>query len=217
MISTMDRRMNLKPISAFVSYPNDVISYIDSLKQIVYRLNQTGNVAERLGFSLRVLDWMDGTSLGAEKPQDTIFKRFPIELWDIYIGPIWKRFGIPTGRTDPDTGKEYKSGFEEEFKTAYRSYKKTGRPRIFVYRCLRAQPLDKIDHCQLKLVDDFFEQLKTGGKYPTVFNTFKSMIEFERLVQSDLNRYLFEISEIPILTNKESNAPEREVPSLVLR
>ncbi len=194
MISTMDRRLN--QIMAFASYPNDVISCINSLKQIVYRLNQPGNIAERLGFSLEVLDWRTGISFDAEKPQETIFKQFPIEWWDLYIGVIWKRFGLPTGRIDPVTGKGYKSGFDEEFKTAYRSYKKTGRPRIFVYRCLRSQPLGEIDLYQLELVDDFFEQLKTGGKYPTGFNTFKRIIEFERIVQFDLNRYLFEISEL---------------------
>lgn len=121
-------KKSLKKITIFLSYPNDVLPERNRLKSIVDRLNQPGNVADNLGFFLEVWDWRTNSTSQAGFPQEIIFKQLPVNKWDIYVGILWSRFGEPTGAIDPDTGKKYLSGVEEEFKTAYRMWKVTKFP-----------------------------------------------------------------------------------------
>jgi hypothetical protein len=73
----------------------------------------------------------------------------------VFIGILWHRFGTPPNAVDTQHEKEYLAGTEEEFWTAYRLWQQFGRPRLIMYRCIRAIPPDALDPDQYKLVKEF--------------------------------------------------------------
>jgi hypothetical protein len=114
----------------FVATPRDVAAERDRLALIVRDLN---NAFTAHGLTLKLLDWRDVVpDLG--RPEDVILDQLPVEKWDIFVGVLWARFGTPPGREDPETGKPFLSGTEEEFTLACRSWRETGKPRILFYR-----------------------------------------------------------------------------------
>ncbi len=51
---------------------------------------------------MEFLIWPDVTP-GMGRQQQVIFEHFPVETWDIFIGILWMRFGIPSGEVDEQT------------------------------------------------------------------------------------------------------------------
>lgn len=86
-------------------------------------------LADHLGIVLDVIDWRVVVP-HAGRPQQVIFDQLNPTDWDVFIGLLWHRFGTPPGGQHPQTQKEYLSGTEEEFKTAYDLWKQHGKPRI---------------------------------------------------------------------------------------
>ncbi len=136
-------------LHVFVATPRDVAAERDRLGLIVRDLSAA--FAEH-GLTLELLDWRDVVpDLG--RPEDVILDQLPVEKWDIFIGVLWARFDTPPGRKDPETGKSFLSGTEEEFALACRSWRETGKPRILFYRCKRVKSTDILTftHYQSKI------------------------------------------------------------------
>jgi tetratricopeptide (TPR) repeat protein len=162
-------------------------------------------LAEHLDITLDVKDWRAAVpDMGiAEK---VILDQLKPTKWDVFIGMLWHRFGTPTGDTDPQTQRAYWSGVEQEFKDAYRLWKEHGTPRIMMYRCTRAVPLDDIDPEQYQRVKEFFAQFDPiKGAHPGLFQTFDTAEAFERLLLDNLQRLLIAYSE---KTSGKPVAPE---------
>src|SRR5215213_588258 len=75
-------------------------------------------LADSLGIVLDVDDWRTVVpNMG--RPEQVILDQLKPSEWDVFIGILWHRFGIPSGGQDSQTRKEYMGGTEEEFRTAY--------------------------------------------------------------------------------------------------
>jgi YgiT-type zinc finger domain-containing protein len=181
-----------KTLRIFVASPGDVKEERERLHAVAAELNRSGNVADQLGVTLEVLDWRD-VSPKMGRPEKVILDELPVERWDFFVGVLWLRFGLPPGASDPQTGKPYDSGTEEEFALAYRSWLKNGRPQIFFYRCKR-QPddLDGIDLDQYKKVKLFFTNFDNDKQHPGLYKTFQTDEDFVQHVRDDLIKSLFE-------------------------
>lgn len=181
---------SLKKLRIFAASPSDVTNERAKLETVVDSLKP---MADYLGLTLEVIDWR-AVVPEAGRPQQVIFDQLKPTSWDIFIGVLWHRFGTPPGATDK-TGKEYLSGTEEEFKTAYELWKQHGKPRMVLYRCTRALPFD-VDPDQLKNVRAFFKLIEdVKGDYPTLYQAFDTTESFEKLVLNNLQKLLVEYGE----------------------
>lgn len=181
---------NLKKLRIFAASPSDVTSERAKLETVVDSLKP---IADHLSLTLEIIDWR-AVVPDAGRPQQIIFDQLKPTSWDIFIGILWHRFGTPPGAKDK-TGKDYLSGTEEEFKTAYELWKQHDKPRMVLYRCTRALPFD-VDPDQLKRVRDFFKLCEdTNGSYPVLYQTFDTAEAFEKLVLNNLQKLLFEYGE----------------------
>lgn len=181
---------SLKKIRIFVASPSDVASERVKLETVVESL---GLIADYLNLTLEIVDWRTVVP-DAGRPQQIIFDQLKPTSWDIFIGILWHRFGTPPGAKD-QSGKDYLSGTEEEFKTAYELWKQHNKPRMVLYRCIRALPFD-VDPDQLSRVRDFFKLIEdVKGDYPTLYQAFDTTEAFEKLLLDNLQKLLFEYGE----------------------
>jgi tetratricopeptide (TPR) repeat protein len=181
---------SLKKLRIFAASPSDVASERAKLETVVDSLKP---MADYLGLTLEVVDWR-AVVPDAGRPQQIIFDQLKPTSWDIFVGILWHRFGTPPGAKDK-TGKDYLSGTEEEFKTAYELWKQYGRPRIVFYRCTRAIPLDA-DFVQAQRVKDFFKEIQDPqGEFRVLTQSFDALESFEKLVLDNLQKLLLAYSE----------------------
>lgn len=185
----MGKNKYYRKIEIFVAAPNDVQAEREILKTVVNELNR--GIANHFNFILEIKEWSQ-VPPGMGRPEDVILNNLPIENWDIFIGILWKRFGIPSGGVDPQSGKRFISGTEEEFKLAYLSWKKTRKPYIMFYQCKRPIGIDEIDIDQLNRVKAFFAEFNHDAKHPGLYKSYKAIEEFQQIVRDDLTSLLVE-------------------------
>jgi len=162
-----------------------VYTIVDSLKPL----------AEKQELFLEMVDWCMVVP-DAGRPQQVIFDQLKPTTWDIFIGILWHRFGMPSGAANPATQKEYLSGTEEEFTAAYHLWQQFKKPRIMMYRCTRSIPPNALDADQFKRVQDFFAQLDPHkSDHPALYQSFNTMKNFEELLRENLQRVLLEYEE----------------------
>jgi len=208
-----------KLIRIFVAAPSDVGDERGCLRRVVDDLNQPGALAEQHGCTLQVLDRQDVVS-GMGRPEEVILEQLPLESWDVFVGILWKHFGVYSGGRDTETGQFYGSGAEEEFTLAYRAWKQANRPHILFYRRSTSPPsLDEIDPDQLSKVNRFWQQFETDCAHPGVVCRYETPSDFERRVRSDLSRLLGRLrrdygplsSAEPLAAPKEGLSPGEEM------
>ncbi|MCI0616126.1 DUF4062 domain-containing protein, partial [bacterium] len=190
----MATERNFRKLRIFAASPSDVATERARLVTVVEALNR--GLADHLGLMLELKEWGQVTP-EVGRTEDVILAQIPVETWDVFIGILWLRFGMPTGGTDPQTGLYFESGTEEEFKLAYRSWKETGKPRIMFYRCTRPPAtMVGFDVVQYGRIEKFFEQFNpTTGGYPGLYKTFDTQDDFERSVRELLEKVLIEYNE----------------------
>jgi hypothetical protein len=188
----MDTEKFLKKLCLFAASPSDVATERAKLETVVGMLKP---LADHIGLSVEVVDWRKVVpDMG--RPQQVIFDQLQPTTWDVFIGILWHRFGTPPGGKDPQTQKEYLSGTEEEFRTAFRLWEQFKQPRIMMYRCTRQVDLNAIDFDQAKKVQEFFAQFDAiKGGHPGLCQTFDSTEAFEKLLLDNLQKLLLEYSE----------------------
>src|SRR5712692_7666665 len=175
----------------FAASPSDVASERAKLSTVVENLKP---LADNLGLVLEVVDWR-AVVPDAGRPQQIIFDQLKPTTWDIFVGILWHRFGTPSGEVDPKMHKEYLSGTQEEFKTAYELWKQHKRPRILMYRCTRAFPFD-VDPDQLKHVNEFFKLIEDPrSEFRVLTQSFETPESFEKLLLDNLQKLLLEYGE----------------------
>lgn len=181
----------LKKLRIFAASPSDVATERAKLETVVASLKPT---ADYLGLTLEVVDWR-AVVPDAGRPQQIIFDQLKPTSWDIFVGILWHRFGTPSGAKDPQTQKDYLSGTEEEFRVAYRLWKEFGKPRIVMYRCTRAIPLDA-DFAQAQRVKDFFKEIQyPQSEFRVLTQSFDTSESFENLALDNLQKLLIEYGE----------------------
>jgi energy-coupling factor transporter ATP-binding protein EcfA2 len=183
-----------KKLRIFVASPGDVAKEREAVHALTAELNREGNVADELGVTLKLLDWREVTP-DTGRPEQVILNELKVETWDIFVGILWLRFGMPPGAKDPETGEDFESGTEEEFSLAYNSWKKNRRPRILFYRCGRQFDPIKIDLAQLQRVQEFFTKFDHDRQHPGLYQTFRTTEDFKDRLRADLIKLLFEYGE----------------------
>jgi len=186
-----------KKLRIFVAYPSDVAKEYAKLRAVADSLKPT---ADRLGLILDVIHWRDVVpDMG--RAEQVIFDELKPTSWDIFVGILWHRFGTPPGAKDPQTQKDYLSGTEEEFRTAYRLRKQFNRPRIVMYRCICKIPSDT-DSIQVERVEKFFDEIENpDSEFPVLTQSFKTLKSFEKLWHENLQKLLNAYDQIPQTSN----------------
>jgi hypothetical protein len=170
-------------IQVFVASPGDMVEAKETVKLVCDEINQDFQDMYRVRFLKK--DWE--TSIVSEfspRVQDMVFAR--IGDYDVFIGVLGNRFGTPTGVINPDTGREYQSGTEEEFYQAYNRWKKGKAVRMNFY--FKAPDVvttaQEVEHLQKVL--EFKERLRSElRQVPLEFADYR---EFERRVRRFLHK-----------------------------
>ena len=132
---------SLNKLRIFVACPSNMSNERARLLVVIEDLRA---LATHVGVTLELVDWRQVVpDMG--RPEKIILDQLKPDTWDIFIGILWHRFGTPPQKKDPLTGKEYRSGTEEEFRIAYRLWQKHNRPRVMFYWCKRNTPYDELD------------------------------------------------------------------------
>jgi len=189
----MNLAQPLKKLRLFAASPSDVATERAKLETVVGLLKP---LADHIGLSVEVVDWSKVVpDMG--RPQQVIFDQLQPTTWDVFIGILWHRFGTPPGSKDPKTQKEYLSGTEEEFRTAFRLWEQFQKPRIMMYRCTRQVDLNAIDFDQAKKVKEFFAQFDAvHGKHPGLYQTFDTTDAFEKLLLNHRQELLLQYNKV---------------------
>lgn len=202
-----------KKIKIFVASPKDVVTEKKRLISIVEQLNQ--GIADHLGIVLEIKEWSQVVpDMG--RGQQIIFDQLPIDQWDIMIGILRLRYGSPSGGTN-----EEESGTHEEFNAAFDCWRKTGKPRIMFYRCIRPpDDITRIDIGSLSKINEFFSNFETGGKNQGLYCTYNATDEFEDLVREHLEKVLLEHggedqTELPNDLNEHIQYSLQPIPSVL--
>lgn len=143
-----------KTLTVFLASPSDVNEERKIVKKVINELNTTA--LKPFNINLELLSWENSTYPNAgQYPQHVINNQIGDE-YDIFIGILWTRFGIPT--------RKFLSGTLEEFERAY-SRKDNNNLKICFY--FKNEPVDlyKIDLSQFQKVKDFKEKLSSLGVY----------------------------------------------------
>lgn len=185
------KQRRLKKLRLFVAAPSDMSAERARLSLVVEDLKALAN---HVGVVLDLVDWGQVVpDLG--RPEQIILDQLQPDSWDIFIGILWHRFGTPPKQRDPQTGKEYLSGTEEEFQVAYRLWQRHHRPRIMFYWCKRSPAYDDVDPVQLQRVKQFFAGFAPAADHPGLYQIFDTVESFERLVRKHLTDFLLEYAE----------------------
>lgn len=181
-----------KKLRIFIASPSDVAAERAKVGTAAAALKP---LADFIGVALETLDWRKALpDMG--RPQQAIFDQLKPTSWDVFIGILWQRFGTPPGGADPQTQKEYLSGTEEEFWTAYRLWEKYRRPRMMIYRCTRAVSPETLDPDQFKRVKEFFAEFDAvKGAHPGLYQSYDTPEAFEKLLLDHLQKLLLSYSE----------------------
>ncbi len=187
----MTSNQSLKKLRLFAASPSDVSNERGRLATVVEELR---SLAEHVGVTLELVDWRKVVpDIG--RPEQVILDQLQPTTWDVFIGILWHRFGTPTKNVDPQTGKEYFSGTEEEFRLAYSLWKKQKRPYMMFFWCKRSIPPDDLDPDQYKRVKDFFVGFAPDADHPGLYQTFDASESFERLIRQNLIDFLLDYAQ----------------------
>jgi hypothetical protein len=166
-------------IRIVVASPGDVASEREIVEEVVDELNR--GVATAYGVRLEVARWETDAYPGfhPQGPQGLVDTVLRIENCDLLLGIFWKRFGTPVA--------DAQSGTEHEFRLAYETWKKKGRPQIMVYFNQRSYtPKSKQETDQWGQVLEFKAEFPKEG----LWWSYNGKNQFERLVREHLTRFL---------------------------
>jgi MinD-like ATPase involved in chromosome partitioning or flagellar assembly len=181
-----------RKLRVFVALSSDMAIERAKIEMVVSMLKP---LADNLSIGLDVIDWRSAVP-DLKRPEQVIFDQLKLTSWDVFIGVLWHRFGLPLTGRDPQTQKEDLSGAEEEFKIAYRLWEQYGKPRIMIYRCTRAISPDAFDPEHFQRVKKFFAQFDAvGGERPGLYQSFDTTEAFEKLLINNLQKLLLEYGE----------------------
>jgi len=183
-----------KKLRIFLASPEDIRKDREHVKKLIGRINQ--EISDDRGLILEAKDWHD-VAPDMDRPETVILDQLPVEEWDLLIGIVWHRFGTPSGGFDPASGRQFESGTEEEFKTAYARWQRMGKPRIMFYRCMRKYDPRELNPDQLKRVDRFFRDFGPNGRHPGLARQYTTVEELKDLVRLHLNQHLQKLTDPP--------------------
>ncbi len=162
-------------VRVFIAAPDDVRDEVTAIFELVDELNRTHSVHS--GVRLEPVNWRTNVvpGLGTD-PQAVINDQIGCD-YDIFIGILWARFGMPTPRAG--------SGTEEEFENARRQHHVDPESvRVMMYFTNAPLAPDDIDPVQLAAVREF--RSRVGDQ--ALYSTFADHDEFVNLLRLHLTR-----------------------------
>jgi len=184
------RSKQLTKIDIFVSSPGDVGAERRAAVGVIARLNSIASLRDR--FVLKPLIYEEEVPPVVGDPPQRIVDRYMMEASraDIFVCMLWTRMGTPV--VDARIGREFRSGTEYEFVTAYEQQGRTGRPLMLLYRCTRPAP-EKADTSQMPDVGAFFQQFEgKNAAFAGLYRPFSSLEELDKKLFFDLDTILAE-------------------------
>lgn len=176
--------MQERIVNIFFAYTSDSQDLLQIAKQELEVLNRTNSI-----FHFNFLEWKHNTVSEMGNPEKTILKQMPVDASNFFIGLFRFKYGTPTGNKNPDTGMPYKSGMEEEFFTAYRLWKKYGRPQIVIFRSMEAIPRRYSSESNEDM-DSFFKEFSPTGEHPGLYKEFESKEQFGEFFRQSIMTYI---------------------------
>jgi Effector-associated domain 9 len=164
-----------------VASPGDVQAERDAVELVATELNR--DLAADRKMVLRVIRWETDASPGfhPEGGQALIDSVLKIEDCDLLVGIFWKKFGTPVMKA--------RSGTEHEIKQAYKSWKKRGRPQIFIYFNQKPfEPVTKAEKDQWKGVQEFKASFPAEG----LWWKYKGAKNLTSLLRTHLTRWILQ-------------------------
>ena len=160
----------------FIASSSDVREERERMDRVISELNET--VAPKHNMELELVKYETHSGPAMGRPQDIINPL--VDGSDIFVGVLWRRFGIPTGHAE--------GGTEEEFLRAYSRWSEVGTPDILFYFSSQpfAPPKDLGQIEQLSKVVQFRTELETKG----LIGEYEDPAAFERKVRLDLSKLL---------------------------
>lgn len=186
---------NVDQVRVFVSCPGDVTPEKEIIKKVCKSLNHDLQ-RNKVNVNFEVLDFKDIVGTWGGRPQEEINVRF--KDYDIYIGLLWMRFGSPSGGSDPQTGKPFESGTEEEFSIAKTNFLAGANIKIYFFFKDPRATRGKEEVESLLKIENFKEDIQAGW-----YNTIPSSEEFPFRIYSILNDFVFGIRNNKIKAEKE--------------
>lgn len=162
-----------RTLKIFVSSPSDVMHERDGVSQVAKELNRS--LGDTSNISLEVIRWEFMPAFD-QTPQE-ILSLSAIDA-DVFVTILHSRIGTPLPAGI--------SGTEEEFRTAYESWKRTGQPQVLIYFKTTPVNMRSIEQLeQMRGVVEFRDQIKETLPY----YEFESTNEF----MNQLRRHLTQI------------------------
>src|SRR5215212_4493053 len=97
---------NYRKLRIFIASPSDVATERARMHTLVDELNRSGQLADHLALTLEALDWRTVAPLMG-RPEAVVLDQLPVDSWDVFVGILWLRFGMPPGATDPQSGQAF--------------------------------------------------------------------------------------------------------------
>jgi tetratricopeptide (TPR) repeat protein len=177
----------LQRIRFFISSPRDVRPERRIVLEVLRELNRSAFVSPHYALKALAYEEIAPAEMG-DTPQNIIDKYMRADACEVYIGILWHRMGTPT--RDLATQKQYASGTEYEFQKAYAAGVTTGKPTIFLYRCLRDVPQDA-DLDQWAQVKGFWARCGgDGAEFQGLPKSYVTLEEFKAMVEHDIEQFL---------------------------
>lgn len=175
------------PIRVFVSCPKEVSIERDIIKEVCKSVTRSSTIKDR-GIIFEVSDFKDIIDSEDLVENDNI--RFSGH--DLYIGVLWMAFDIPSGSSDPVTGKPLESGTEEIFRFAKTIFEKETDKKIFFFFKEPRQTINSYETRQLLKIQEFQDEIEPKG-WGHIFADTSDTSIFKEKVHQILNDYVREV------------------------
>lgn len=163
-------------LEVFIASPGDVASEREVLEIVVSEFNVTWGDKHRV--RLEILKWETHSHPAMGKDAQDLINRQIGDVYDIFLGIMWGRFGTATARAD--------SGTEEEFQRAYDRFRNGERVQIMFYFKDAGIPPSKLDADQIAKVQTF--KKKIAEEYGGLYDQFESTDDFQTKARIHLSR-----------------------------
>lgn len=182
----------------FLASPSDLADERASIDEVISELNHS--FSNKKNITLELIKWETHSAPGISKdgPQDIINKDIGSD-YDIFIGLLWTKFGMPTETAG--------SGTEEEFTIAYEKFLEDSNSIqiLFYFRTSSPTSLSDIDPQQLAKVQEFKNSL---GKMGTLYWEYGTTEEFHRFLRIHIPK---RINQLIDQASESSGSVEQQV------
>lgn len=159
-------------------------------------------LSTNIHITLKLNVWHQVCVSNMGNPEQCVMDQMPIAESNIFVAVFRFSYGRPTGNINPDTGEMYKSGMEEEFHAAYKSFIQNNCPDIIIMKSEEPVPR-KYTAYPFADMDTFFTEFRAEGKHPGLYNTFCNEAEFAEVFRRNImSRLIAILRDIP-----EENTP----------